>query len=82
MAFREALSVFLETLRSEQELARKRKQFLRLNRETLNYPLIQQIVEAAAKQQPGFFSTLTFSDGTKWDFGVREKAQRVDGEAF
>jgi hypothetical protein len=82
MAFKEALKVFVSALREEHEIERKTRAFIKLTKRTLNYPLLEQIVAAASRQNPGFYSVITFDDGTKWEFGIREKPMRAEGETF
>jgi hypothetical protein len=79
---KDILSLILEEYRNQRELEKKRKRFERLTKQTLNYSLIEEIVAAASKQQPGFYSTITFSDGTKWDFGIKERNAPQVGDTF
>ncbi len=82
MIVKDAWAIFREAISEQREIERKRKAFEKFTRKSLNYPLIEQMVEAAAKQAPGFYSTLKFPDGTIWEFGIKEKFKRADGEAF
>jgi hypothetical protein len=60
----------------QRDLERRRREIIELRKHPLNYPLLEALVNAAAKQNPGFYSELTFSDGSKWEFGVRERHMR------
>ena len=82
MKLKEAWALISEEFKTQRELEKKRKRFERLTKQTLNYSLLEEIVLAASKQQPGFYSTITFSDGTKWDFGVKEQNAPKPGDAF
>ncbi len=79
----DAWKLFVEHYKQEKELERKRKQYIKLTKQTLDYPLLESIIKAAAAQNPGFYSTITFTDGTKLELGVKAKsAGRQDGGTF
>ncbi len=82
MQIKDALALFLEDFRKQRDIERKKREFTELTQKKLNYTLIEEIVAAAARQQPGFYSVLTFPDGTKWEFGIKDKPARKEGEAF
>lgn len=82
MILKDAWEAFLEEWTKQREIERKKKAFETFTRKTLNYPLIEQIVNAAAAQAPGFYSVLKFPDGTTWEFGRKDKPLRLDGETF
>ncbi len=60
----------------QRELERRRQEIIELKKRPLNYPLLEALVKAAAEQNPGFYSEITFSDGSKWEFGVRDRRMR------
>ncbi len=60
----------------QRDLERRRREIIELQKRPLNYPLLEGLVNAAAKQNPGFYSEITFSDGSRWEFGVRERRMR------
>ena len=71
-----------EAFREQRDLERKRKAFQNFNRNNLNYPLIQEMFDAAVKQNPGFYAKLTFPDLTQFEFGVKRPPERHEGETF
>jgi hypothetical protein len=71
-----------QTFKEQKELERKRKAFQTFKANNLNYPMIQDMFEAAAKQNPGFFAKLTFPDLTVFEFGVKPRPERREGETF
>ena len=73
--FKEAWPLFLDVYNKQRELKRKREQFDKLTNQPLNYQIIEDIVKAAADQQPGFYSFITFKDGARWEFGIRENSK-------
>jgi hypothetical protein len=79
-------TLIAEDYQAQRELEKRKRDTRALTQSTLNYPVIEAIVRAAADQQPGFYSVITFSDGARWEFGVKEKASRgparTDGETF
>jgi hypothetical protein len=79
---KDAWTTFLEAFREQRAIERKRRKFEELSRKNLNYTLIEEIVAAASKQAPGFYSILKFPDGTAWEFGKKEKPLRKDGETY
>jgi len=74
--FLEAWSLLKQEADRERELERRRREYIDLQKRPLNYPLIEALVAAAAKQNPGFFSEITFPGGVKWTFGVRGRTQQ------
>lgn len=78
----DAWQAFKDEFTKQREIERKKKAFETFTRKTLNYPLIEQIVNAAAAQNPGFFSILKFPDGTTWEFGKKDPAVRRDNETY
>lgn len=81
MVLTDAWKIFVDAFREQRALDRKRKAFEKFTRNTLNYPLIEEIVRASARQNPGFYSRLIFPDGTRWEFGVMDKRGPRDPEA-
>ena len=82
MDLKDAWNLIRESFREQRALERKRKQYQTFTRHNLNYPLIQNMFDAAVKQNPGFYARLTFPDLTQFEFGVKPKAQRTEGETF
>lgn len=78
----EAAKLFLDHIRDQRVMDRKRKEFTKFQGRNLNYPLIEQIVAAAAKQNPGFYSVIKFNNEVSWEFGIKAKEQRSVGETF
>ncbi len=80
----DAWKLFVDHYRTEKQLERSRKQYIRLTKQTLNYPVLERIVKAAAAQNPGFYATVTFTDGTKLELGVKARSDkgRQDGGTF
>jgi len=78
----DAWKIFRSEWEKQRDLERKRKAFAELTQKKLNYTLIEEMVAAAAKQDPGFYSVLKFPDGTTWEFGKKEKPLRKDGETY
>jgi hypothetical protein len=67
-----AWTLFLESWNQQKQLEKKRREFQNLTSSNLEYSMLEQITRAAAAQQPGFFSEITFPGGAVWKFGVRE----------
>ncbi len=85
MKIKDAWSLFLESWNQQKQLENKRREFQKLTSSNLDYSMIEQITRAAAAQQPGFFSEITFPGGAVWKFGVREgskPAPRQPDETF
>ncbi len=76
MRFLEAWSLLKQEADRKRELERRRREYIDLEKHPLNYPLIEALVAAAAKQNPGFYSEITFPGGVKWTFGVKGRAQQ------
>jgi hypothetical protein len=68
---KDAWVLFLDEFKSQRALDKKRREYVKLTQKNLDYPLLESITQAAAKQQPGFYSVITFADGARWEFGVR-----------
>jgi len=74
--FLEAWTLLKQEADRKRELERRRREYIDLEKHPLNYPLIEALVAAAAKQNPGFYSEITFPGGVKWTFGVKGRAQQ------
>jgi hypothetical protein len=68
----DAWKLIRDDWKAQRDLERRRRQFIDLKKSPLSYPVLEAMVAAAVKQNPGFYSELTFADGSKWEFGVRE----------
>ena len=73
--FKDAWPLFLEAYNKQRDLKRKREDFDRLASHPLNYQMIEEIVKVVADQNPGFYSFITFKDGARWEFGIKESAK-------
>ena len=82
MDLKDAWNLILSSFREQRALDRKRKAYQTFTRHNLTYPLIQEMFEAAARQNPGFYAKLIFPDLTSFEFGVKPKSQRTDGETY
>ena len=84
MKLNDAWNMFLEAYKEQRDIERKKRAFVTLTRANLNYTLIEEIVGAASRQQPGFYSILKFPDGTTWEFGKKDRpsAAQHDGATF
>ncbi len=82
MILKDAWDVFHEAWKEQREIERKKRAYTKFTKNNLNYTLIDDMVEAATRQAPGFYSVITFPDGTKWEFGMKAKSSHVDGETF
>ena len=71
----DAWKLFVDDFKSQHALSKKRKEYVNLTSKTLDYHLIESITRAAAAQKPGYYSVITFADGARWEFGVREGAR-------
>lgn len=80
MNLKDTWQLVKETWHAERELERKRREYIDLKKRPLNYPLIESIVKAAAAQNPGFYTIITFVDGTKLELGVKRRGERAAGE--
>jgi len=67
--FLEAWSLLKQEADRERELERRRREYIDLQKRPLNYPLIEALVAAAARQNPGFYSEITFPGNVKWTLG-------------
>ncbi len=82
---KDAWGLFLAEFKAQRALEKKRREYVILTQKNLDYPLIEGITSAVAKQRPGFYSVITFADGAKWEFGIREgskPAPRQPDESF
>ena|GEM_PF-1918452 len=81
----DAWKLFHDEFKAQRALDKKRREYVKLTQKNLDYPLLESITKAAAAQQPGFYSVITFADGARWEFGVREGSKppaRQEGETF
>lgn len=82
----DAWAVFVDSWKAQRELDRKRKQFIDVSKQPLNYLIIEDCFKAAAKQQPGFYCKITVGQGQTIEFGIHEKTVtaggRRDAETF
>jgi hypothetical protein len=74
--FLEAWALLKQEADRQRELERRRREYIDLQKHPLNYPLIEALVNAAAKQNPGFYSEITFPGNVKVTFGVRDRVPR------
>jgi hypothetical protein len=81
----DAWKLFSDEFKSQRALDKKRREYVKLTQANLDYPLIESLTRASAAQRPGFYSVITFADGARWEFGVREgtrEAPRKADETF
>ena len=82
----DAWKLFYDEFTAQRLLIKKRREYVALTGRNIDIPLLEALSKSVARQQPGFYTTLKFTDGTTLEFGVREgqkqPPRRQEGETF